>query len=111
MVMMNSGWLDGLQNEYLNSNPNAAFSYIFGDLLGGSGGNQNFTNWLRGRQNEFFQDYEGAVARDPNLRYVDFLKNKSPVQDFLKLAPSQRGISMGRVQPQVNFRYGVGFSS
>lgn len=103
---MNNGFLSSIGDEWLNTNPNAAWQFVFGDLL--RGGNQNFNKWLRGQQGDMYQEYQAEVARDPNLRALDFYRSKSPWGEFLKLDPKSRGVDLGAMQPRINFKYGIG---
>lgn len=101
----NDPFLDALQREYLGGNPEAAFNYVFPMAMQ----NNPYGNWLRGSQGRYLGGYQAAVAGDPSLNLVDYLKGMSPYQEFLNMAPSQRGENPGLYAPKVQFKYGAGY--
>lgn len=81
-------FLDDIGRGYLNQNPPAAFNFLFGNQLAK---NNPFARFLKGQQGDYYDAYQGAVASDPNLNYLDFLQRQNPMAQFQSLTPGQRG--------------------
>ena len=108
---------DAITNEmiqaYLRNNWGSAFNTAFAPQLTKR---NPFGNWLRGEQGNYFDQYSGMVAQNPNWNYMSFLQGANdnagnpagwggidPQKDWLSMAPSQRGQSTGRFAPPVRW--------
>ena len=76
---------------FLNSSFGAAFNTQFSPQLTGRNAYNPFGTWLGNQQSNYFNQYQGKVAGNPNLSFLDFLQGMNPQQEYRSLAPSQRG--------------------
>lgn len=109
MPLPTNPMLTALQEEFLNSpqGGTSAFSHLFGNLF--QSPNQNLAKYARGLQGQYEDDYLGAILNDPNLTRLQYWGGKNPAADFMRLAPSQRGLSPGAFAPKIKYGYGVGW--
>lgn len=120
-------FLAELQKQYLAGHPEAAFNYVFSDMLK----NNPYGNWLRNQQSRLLGGYQGAVSGDVGLSLVDYLRGAAPQaasaangqaarpgyqgfnlgQEFQNLAPSQRGENWSQFLPKIRYAYGPGMGA
>ena len=80
--------IQGLALDYLNEQPQAGW----GAYLGSFGmGSDPYSNWLRGQQNRYYTQYQGLNAKQPNLKWTDYLQQLNPQKDYAALDPWSRG--------------------
>lgn len=100
---------DALIDQFLKSDPTAAFNFWASPFLTGNQGQRPFGNWLRGRSPELFGQFLGQIPQNPTANYLSFLEGQNPLAQFMALAPSQRGVSYSRFSPTVKPQKPVGF--
>jgi len=102
-----SAWLQALLDQFANTEPRAPFSSIFGDQL--SGPNQNKSSYINSRFTPYYNDFLGKLLSDPSLKWTDYLKTKTPGNEFDALTPNQRGERPGLYAPQIQYKSSFGF--
>ena len=93
---------DEMVQQFLQNNFGAAFQTVFAPHLQRY---NLFGNWLENNfRDRSFNRYMGAVAGNPNMDFMTFLKGLNPQQEWANLTPGQRGESPGRYAPQVSWK-------
>jgi len=96
-------FLQALVNQFLASNPGAAFWNVFGNQIT-SAPNRNLGSFIKGQQDDYQNEFIGQVLpANPSANYLDFLRGKSPMDAFNMLTPNQRGERPGMFAPSVKY--------
>lgn len=96
-------YLDQLSQDFLTSNPLAAFYRYFPK----AGGSDAYGNFLRNKYGSYYNTYMGQLPENPNMSFGSFLGQQDPSKEFRNLAPTLRGERPDLYQPKV--RYTTGF--
>lgn len=91
---------DPLAMAFFGQNPLAAFFNRFG----GAGGFGNRAEFIRGRFNPLYSQYQSQLPQNPNQTFLDFIQPFNLDQEFNSLAPRQRGENPGLYAPRTIFR-------
>ncbi len=100
----NPFWDSAVGEQYLNSNPNAAWGVYAYPMLEG-GGNSAFDEWMMQQRTKAYSGYEAALASNPNLGYLsEYLPSLGSGEDwqrrFQMLSPQDRGEQYGATSAQ-----------
>lgn len=92
---------DLITQQFLNSNPAAAFYRRFAPQLQST--NQNYNAFLRSMPDDYYNRYMGQLPDNPTMEYTSFLDTLDPEKQFRALAPQQRGERTSQFSPRVRY--------
>ena len=92
-------YMDDLIQQFLGSNPNAAFFSAFPK----AGGTGNLSEFIRGSQGRLFNSYLADLPNNPNMLFQDFIKGQDLESQFKGLSPRARGENPSMFAPNVRF--------
>ena len=93
--------LQAILNSFLNSQPQAGFSNMFGPLINSR--NQNLGNFAQGQYGRLYNQFLGQMPQNPTGTWMDFLGNQDIMSMFQNQTPRQRGENPSAFAPQVKW--------
>ena len=70
-----------------------------------AGGISAYSNFLRGSQGRYYNQYLSQLPQNPNMLFTDFLKGVNPEDEFEALPNSQKGYNQAPMARFIGRQY------
>ncbi len=87
---------------YWQAEPGAAYS----QWMGGLGGSNLFSEWLKRQYGTYEQRYKAASGYNPDLGWMEYLQGQSPQREYQGYSARDRGENPRNFSPNIRW---VGF--